>query len=562
MDYALTGKDYGRAADLIAIYWGPLTAQGQIETVWSWLTALPEDAVKGSAPLSVAYCWVLWLRAQVGLIEEHLVDAERAVSERALTEGHGADATLYSGLPAQVAALRAFVSRYHDEHEAACAHAERALTLVPGNLPPDANAQLHALLYTALASAYDGVGDLERAIGAYGETIRWSRLCANATGVTGMTYRLVGLLRLLGRLRAADQACRDALRYVQDQGMARLPAAGILHLALSEVLVERNDLEAAETHLAEAIELGRWSGRLDAAKNSARVLVRLRLARQDARGALAAVEAAVAAHSAPAPPLAMAEFLALRATILVRQGALSHAAACAEEAMSLAGGERGQAGEIVALAAARVHCWRTEPDEAITHLTQCLATAEESGRWGTALELRILRSLARWRQGARLEAQADLQCALAIAEPEGYVRIFVDEGEPMAALLKELKERRERRGKRELKETNELRELEDKGAPSCAYISRLLAALGTSEAPSRASAVSSPSSVSTLIEPLSQRELEVLGLMAEGLTNKEIAARLIIALGTVKAHIHNISGKLGAQNRAHAVARARDLGLL
>ena len=220
--------------------------------------------------------------------------------------------------------------------------------------------------------------------------------------------------------------------------MARLPAAGILHLAMAEVLLERNELEAAEGHLARGIELGRRSGRLDAVRNAAPALARLRLARGDASGALAAVEEAESALGEPPSPLARAELLALKARILVRQGSLAEAAQCVEEAVRLAGQDRGQTGEMVALAASRVLVARSQPGEAVAQLTRSLAAAEGHGRLGAAIEMRILRSLALARQGAAREAEADLQRALALAEPEGYVRIFVDEGEPLADLLRKL----------------------------------------------------------------------------------------------------------------------------
>jgi LuxR family maltose regulon positive regulatory protein len=185
---------------------------------------------------------------------------------------------------------------------------------------------------------------------------------------------------------------------------------------------------------------------------------------------------------------------------------------------------------------------------------------------GTAIEMRILRGLALVRQGDRQEAEADLERALALAEPEGYVRVFVDEGEPMADLLRKLA-------------THPARTSES-STYSAGYLATLLAAFGA-PGDSRSS-ISSPQPGGTVlpsgtgragreehsgpsptyVEPLSERERQVLRLMAEGLTNEQIAARLIIALGTVKAHIHNISGKLGAQNRAHAVALAKELGLL
>jgi len=563
--YALAARDYERAADLVARYWQQTTSTGEIDTVWSWLNALPEEAVRNTASLSVAYCWVLWLRGQMEAIEAHLLDAERALSELALPEKFGPDDEAHMVPPSLVTTLRSIVARYHGDFEAAIAHAEHALRLAPENLPPQADARLRAVIFLALASAYDGAGDLDRAAAAYAEMIRWSRLGRSATGVA-VTYRLSGALRLLGRLRAADEVCRDALVYVQAQGMSRLPAAGILHLAMSEVLLERNDLEDAEAHLAQGLDLGKWSGRLDGVRNGAPLLVRLRLARHDARGALAAVQEAESALGEPPPPLARAEMLALRARILVREGSLTEAARCVEEAVRLVGRDRGQTGEMVALAASRVEDARCKPAEAVSRLTRSLAAAEERGRLGSALELRILRCLAHVRLGNGREADADLERALAQAEPEGYVRIFVDEGEPMASLLRRLATRPARTSER--------------CGYTTEYLATLLAAFGelghgrppTSSlgpagiripsATDRASREEQPWRSPNLIEPLSERELQVLRLMAEGLTNEQIAARLIIALGTVKAHIHNISGKLGAQNRAHAVALAKETRLL
>lgn len=561
--YAFDARDYGRAAHLVSRHWQNMASDGQIETVWSWLNSLPTEVVRNSAPLGAAYCWVLWLMGQMDAIEAHLVDAERALDELLVADGAAGDDAVRLGLPTVLAALRSMVARYHGEFETAATVAERALRLIPGDLPPQVDAQLRALGFLALASARDGAGDLEGAADAYSATVRWSRLSASATGVAGITFRLVGALRLLGRLRVAEQACRDALTYLQTQGMAGLPAAGILHVAMSEVLLERNDLEAAEAHLAQGIELGKRSGRLDALKNAAHVRSRLRQVQQDANGALAAVQEAEAALGEQPAPLARADLLALKAKILLRQGSLSEAARCIEEAVRLAGQDRGQTGQLVALVASRVLLARLKADQVVAQLTPSLAVAEESGQLGVAIELRVLRCLALARQGRLQEAEVDLERALALAEPEGYVRIFVDEGEPVAALLRKMAARPARR----LEGT----------IYSAQYLARLLATLDvpaegrpSTDSPRPGVTVTAPGTgratrsmrPTALIEPLSERECQVLRLMAEGLTNEQIAARLIIALGTVKAHIHNISGKLGAQNRAHAVARAKELDLL
>lgn len=549
--YAFAARDYGRAAELVARYWQRTMNEGEIETVWSWLNALPEEVVRKSAPLSLAFGWVLWIRGQIGAIEAHLVDAERALGEPVASEKSDQNhAASDASLPAELAALHSFVARYKDECETAVAHAERALSLAPGKLPPRADAQLRAPIFLALATACDGAGDLERAVDAYAETIRLSRLGASAAGVTGITYRLAGVLRLLGRLRAADAACRDALDYIQAQGMARLPAAGILHVAMGEVLVERNELAAAEAHLSQGFELGKWSGRLDAVRNAAYALSRLRQARHDANGALAAVTEAESALDEPPSPLARAELLALKAGILLRQGSPSEAAACIEEADHLAGWDRGLTGEMVALAASRVRLARGEPAEAIAGLARSITAAETSGRLGAAIELRIVRSLALVRRGDTRAAQADLERALALAEPEAYVRVFLDEGQPMQMLL--------------------VQWLAQAGAgPLRDYGIRLLAHFeaeshGAPAAPAEASPAGDPSASSgqALVEPLSPRELEVLRLLALGRTNRQIARQLVVTPGTVKAHTSHIYRKLDVANRTEAVARARQLGIL
>ncbi|MBN2003530.1 MAG: helix-turn-helix transcriptional regulator [Anaerolineae bacterium] len=541
VSYSLAAADYERAARLIAKYWGAIASTGEIETVWSWLAAMPEDAIRNDAPLGTAYCWMLWLTGQVDAIEAHLLDAESALAGPVASNALNAHDEDYATLPAELSALRAFVARYRAEFEGACALAERALSLIPPDMPPSADTQLRGQILLALASAHDGAGDLEEAVAVYRETIRLSRFGASVIGV-GITIRLAGALRLLGRLRAADVACRDALEYVEAQGMARLPASGVLHVAMGEVLVEQNALESAEAHLSRGMELGKWSGRLDAARNAAPALSRLRLAQHDANGALAAIREAESALGNAPSPLAKAELLAVKARTLIRQGLTDEAAQCVEEATRLAGRDRGQTGEIVALAASRVRLDCCRPGEAIAQLTQSLVAAEARGWSGAALELRIFRSLALARQGDVPEAEADLERALAIAEAEGYRRVFLDEGAPMQALL--------------------ARWLAHAGAtPLRGYAGELLSQFDLEQQATEATqAKDSPTG--DLIEPLSERELEILRLIASGKTNKDIARQLFIAPGTVKAHTASIYRKLDVANRTEAAARARQIGIL
>ncbi|HEX9028920.1 MAG TPA: LuxR C-terminal-related transcriptional regulator, partial [Anaerolineales bacterium] len=456
-------------------------------------------------------------------------------------EGFEAEAGEYAGLAAHFAVLRSIVARYKNDFEAAIALAERALRLAPQDLSSQDNAQLQAIIFLALASAYDGAGDLEKAVAAYAQTIHWSHQGAIASGF-GITIRQAGALRLLGRLRAADKACREALKYIQDQGMGRLPVTGILYIAMSEVCLERNDLEATEAYLTRGIELGKGSGRFDAVSNAAPTLARLRQARQDASGALAAIQEAESALSEPPSPLARAELLALKAKVLVRQGTVSEAARWSEEAVRLAGQDQGQTGGMVALAASRVMLAQGRAGEAVAELTQSLATAQARGCLGAATEIYILRSLALVSQGAVQKAEADLEHALALAEPEGYMRIFLDEGQPMRRLLAQWLARAG-------------------SGPLRDYAVRLLSAFDA-EAQPVPGRHEKASPQGDLVEALSQRELEVLHLIASGRTNQEIAGQLFVAPGTVKAHTASIYRKLDVANRTEAVARARQLGIL
>jgi LuxR family maltose regulon positive regulatory protein len=189
--------------------------------------------------------------------------------------------------------------------------------------------------------------------------------------------------------------------------------------------------------------------------------------------------------------------------------------------------------------AARVLMAQENLDEAARLLQGLLEQAEKGGRRTRQIEILLLQALTADAQGAGAQALVPLEQALSLAEPEGFVRAFVDEGPPMARLL--------------------YRAASAGRAPG--YVGRLLSAFPSTEPQPVASAAAGAPGAE-MIEPLSERELEVLLLIAEGLTNQEIAARLFLSLNTVKGHTRNIYGKLGVHSRTQAVSKARTLGLL
>jgi LuxR family maltose regulon positive regulatory protein len=182
---------------------------------------------------------------------------------------------------------------------------------------------------------------------------------------------------------------------------------------------------------------------------------------------------------------------------------------------------------------ARIRIAQGKPGDCLKVVRQLLRDADKLGRNGIVLEALVLQCRAYWDQGNKEQALQILERALSIAEPENYLRIFLDEGEPMAQLLYEAANRGIQRK----------------------YVGRILAAFP----PSRQTQTGTSEE---LIEPLSQRELDVLQLLAQGSSNKEVARQLFISVPTVKWHTSNIYGKLGVRNRTQAVAKARALGLL
>ncbi len=199
-------------------------------------------------------------------------------------------------------------------------------------------------------------------------------------------------------------------------------------------------------------------------------------------------------------------------------------------------------GEYLALARVRIAQGRDDPvspflQDALRLLDRLLGDAEAKARLGSVLEILVLRALALQAHGDRTSAFSTLERALLLAEPEGYIRLFVDEGEPILALLRQAYAR----------------------SIVAGYVATLLKAFGEQDISALPLASARPDS---LVEPLTERECEVLRLLLEGASNREIAQRLVLSVNTVKRHVYNLCGKLGVQSRTQAIIRARDLNLL
>ena len=330
-------------------------------------------------------------------------------------------------------------------------------------------------------------------------------------------------------------------------GQAALSVAGIGHVGLAEVAYQRNELDAALRHVTEGIARCRQVNYTQPLATGLATLAWIRQAGGDARGARDAM--AEAEQVAPSPAVAdlFNPVPAQRARLLLAQGDIAAAARWTDERSIDADDEAMYQREREYLVLARVLLAQGRPAEALALLQRLHAAAATQRRTGSIIEVRALQALALAASGDAAAALDALVEALTLACPEGYVRVFVDEGAPMQALLGGLvaAQRTEHAAAR---------------AVRLDYLARLLHAFDGK--PAEPGSGRAAAALPGLLESLTARELEVLGLLAEGKSNQSIAKQLVISLDTVKKHISHVLDKLGAANRTEAVARARQLRLI
>lgn len=516
LDHALAARDFERAARLIEqVAWAMLT-RGEMTTLLIWLDALPDELVRKRPWLCVFNAWALLFTGQLNAVEPRLRDVERHA---------GLDASSQAVL-GHVAAIRAYVARLQGDVPRAVALSRSALE----RLPED-NLRLRGAITLNLGLAHWMAGHPVEA----GRVMAESAAISQVAGDMYLTLVAISMLgqaqEMQGRLREAIETYRRAVQLTAGHGERPPPFAGLAYLGLAGPLCEWNDLDGAKRHVMTALELGERGGSVETLQGACSTLWRVRQAQGDVAGALHALQKAkqlAREHYPAAVPLVAAS----EARWSLAQGDLAAASRWAEESGLRADDNVSFQQEAEYLTFARVLTAQGKADEALQLLGRLYQAAQAAKRMGIVIEILTLQALALQAQGDLDRAVSALEQALSLAEPEGYVRLFVEEGEPAAMLL---------------------RAAASRGiAPD--YVNRLLMAFGVPE-------YGHPYT-SALVEPLSERELEVLHLVATGLSNREIADELIIALSTVKSHTNSIFGKLGVKSRTQAVAQARALGLL
>jgi LuxR family transcriptional regulator, maltose regulon positive regulatory protein len=536
--HALAADDTKRAVRLIEHAGYPILWNNQVYTVLRWIDALPDSLMRTRPALCILHALALMYTRQVKAAEARLRDAERCIP----SDSSDDDGRTMLG---QVALIRSGLARFTGDTERCVALARRALELFPEleltevEAESRRTARVNALLTYRLSG--DVTPDAERLIVA---TVASTRSASQTSGWTVLRTiaNLARFRKLQGRLRIAADTYEEAARSASGEERLRgLIDGAAYYFGLGELYYEWNELDTAESHLLQGIELMKGGLAVDAEVVTLGfiALAHLRSAKGQHNEALAALaEFELLAHQESFAAPLRARVAAARARVWLAQGDLAAAARWAESSGLRTEGELSYPREGEYLTLARVLRAQGEHDEAPRLLKRLREAAETAGRKDSLIQILALEALTLRAKGENKRAVNTLEEALALAEPEGYVRTFADEGPPMAALLSEALEAQQRGRQARASRV------------STRYLRKLLAVTAHTPPTER------------LPEQLSEREFEVLVLLAAGRSNPEIARELYVGINTIKTHLKSIYGKLAVNSRDRAVIRARELELL
>ncbi|HEX6305578.1 MAG TPA: LuxR C-terminal-related transcriptional regulator [Anaerolineales bacterium] len=534
VEHSLAGADVNRAADLIQGQARDLLTRGEINTLNRWTASLPDDVLQARPRLGLARAWATLMSDPLAFratVDEQIrqiavgFGIQPRVLLSALAESEPGSARR-AGL-AEFAMLLAFAQRdVTDVYEAI------ELFKAAFDYLPDDEGVLRSFALAGLASAYVRAGAIRPAEEAFAQAAHLSLAAGSVYGYVASTDWQATMQAEQGQLTRAAAAYRRAIATLSGHGRGALPLSGHVYVGLASVLLEWNELAEALEKVRTGLQIGAQVGDIDALLKGyvlqARILHALGKPGEAREAAREAESQALETRNQGC----VQEAQAWKAHLALAAGDMQAAQRWAS-ARGLGSGASGQMpeglDEIEQLTYIRLMMASGRSSEALPNLQVLIAAQEQAGRTRLVIEALALQVLCLRALGRSDEALRALARALLLAAPEGFIRVFIQEGAAMAALLRTAGTQ----------------------GHSPDYVKRLLAAFGETTAPRDA-----------VLDPLSERELEVLRLVAEGLTNAQIADRLVVAGSTVKTHINRIYRKLAVTTRTEAVARARQLQIL
>jgi LuxR family maltose regulon positive regulatory protein len=538
VQHALSSGSVDRAARLIEQHRWALLGGGEANTLHRWLDELPAEQLYNRPGLSLAYAWILSLLEQPDGIESCLLDAEQSLASRPAQETFESENVMRG----EIATLQAEIALSQSDIPRAIAFCRQALELLP----------YESVSMRGVATYF--LGQCER---RSGNMVEAERAYIEASGIGLQTDNLLLALHALanlstvqiamGRLREATQKSQRILEITSERQRQTWPVAGLAYQGLGKVYYEWNDLDSAAHYLRQGIEYGQHGGLVGLEINARTTLAFTLQAQNDPSGADAMLREIAAINNQGHHPVYIAQAEALEARLRLRQNRIDQAISWAESCgLSPDDTEWSYSRKVEYLTLAQVLFTQGKLEGIDGMLGRFMQTAEADRRTGDLIEILIQRALFLYASNEKVQAFQSIERALILAQPEGYIRTFVDEGKPIRLLLLDY-------------QAIINKKIGDEGDGESlrllTYTDKLLAAF-YQDAPGE------KSKPETILEPLSERELEILRLIATGRSNQEIADILVIALSTVKSHINSLYAKLGANRRIQAIAMARDLGLL
>jgi LuxR family transcriptional regulator, maltose regulon positive regulatory protein len=540
--HALAAGDFGRAADLVELAIPAMARTRQEATVRGWLEMIPDELVRVRPVLSVGFAGALLTGGELEGVEGRLRDAERWLDPATdvceepqvpSAEMVVTDEEEYRRLPGTIEMYRAGLALARNDLPGTVRHAQRALELAP-----DDDHLCRASAAALLGLVYWGSGDLEAGHRAYSACVAGLRRAGFVADILGCSIALADIRITQGRLGEALRTYEQALQLGPEHGGSVLRGTADMFVGMSEIARERDDLRAATQLLLRSQELGEHTGLPQNRYRWRVAMARVAQAEEDLPGALDLLNEAERLYVSDFFPN-VRPVPALRARVWIAQGRLGEALGWAREQGLSVDDNLSYLREFEHITLARLLLARYQGErverstrEAARLLERLLPAAEAGDRTGRVIEILVLRALARQALGDVPAALGFLDRAVTLAEPEGYVRVFVDEGPPMTSLLRAAAKQGTRRD----------------------YVRRLLASasrIGRNGPTEQA-----------LIEPLSERELDVLRLLGSELDGPAIARELMVSLNTMRTHTKSIYAKLAVTNRRAAVRRAAELDLL
>jgi LuxR family maltose regulon positive regulatory protein len=547
VNHALAGGDARRAAYLVEQALPQTRRARHDTTLLNWVAALPQDVVRTSPVLSILSGWSAMMTGNLEAMQARLDEADAALAlgahDPSVAAGWAQTEDLRTA-PATVHVYRAALAQACGDVASIVQQAQQALALAG---PEDHFVRGAAGGFLGMAAW--AVGDVHQALSTFTQAARDLRAAGNHVDALDTSIVLGSMWLTAGQPSQARRTYEQALAAATANGEPYPRATPDLHVGLAELDVERGDLTAAQHHLDIASALGERTSITENRYRWYTVNAQLHLARGDHATALHLLGEAQEAYLPGAYP-DIHPIPAMRARANIAAGNLDDAQQWAQEHQVSLEDDVTFLHEYDQLTLVRLRLAQPHSTPALTQVLQTLErvhAAANSGRAGTALEVGMLQALTMHAMGQHDEALAQLDQALTQApEPDQYARLFLAEGAPMLALL-------------------HAGGADQDDRSSVAVLARRLSQVTTATAepePSAPDDGETTSAAAPLVDPLSDREVEVLRLLNSELTGPEIAAHLYVSLNTLRTHTKRIFTKLGVRNRAGAVRRGRELNLL